>query len=368
MSQSIDELYMEQALALAASQLGRTSPDPLVGAVIVKNGKVISTGYHAEQSTLHAEAMAIAKAGIKAKGATLYLNLEPCCHYGYNPPCTNAIIKAGIKRVVAAIKDPNPLVAGKGFKQLIEAGIKVDIGLLKDEAKKLNDPFIKHIRTGVPFVMLKSAMSLDGKIATVTGESMYITGKESRQYVHVLRTYVDAILTTINTIKIDDPQLTVRDVGNAKIKKRDPIRVVLDPLAEIPLNSKILNNDPEKTIIVVSEGASDKKVEKIQKKGAIVIDIPSKDGNIDLKKLLKELGRENIMAVMIEAGGGFASAALSSGIVDKVAYFIAPKIVGGKDALTPVEGHGIEKLNGIIHLKNVTYTRLGEDVLVEGYV
>jgi len=368
MNPFVDEFYMRQALEIAASQLGRTSPDPLVGAVIVKNGNVISTGYHAEQSTPHAEAMAIAKAGSKAKGATLYLNLEPCCHYGYNPPCTDSVIRSGIKRVVASMKDPNPLVAGKGFKQLRAAGIKVDVGVLHDEAKKLNDPFIKHIIKKIPFVILKSAMSLDGKIATVTGESMYITGKQSRQYVHVLRTYVDAILTTVNTVKIDDPQLTVRDVGNAGIKKRDPKRVVLDPFAEIPISSRLLKNSPNKTIVVVSPAAKEARIKRILRTGADVMVVPARNGNIDLKKLLVELGRDNIMSVMIEAGGGFAAAALSSGIVDRVAYFIAPKIVGGRDALTPIEGHGTERLKDLIHLKKVTYTQLGEDVLVEGYL
>jgi diaminohydroxyphosphoribosylaminopyrimidine deaminase / 5-amino-6-(5-phosphoribosylamino)uracil reductase len=368
MSRILDEQFMAQAIELARTQMGKTSPDPMVGAVLVKENKVISTGYHSKQSTSHAEAMAIDKAGIKAKGATLYLNLEPCCHYGFNPPCTHKVIKAGIKRVVAAIKDPNPLVSGKGFKELIDAGIEVDIGIMKKEAIELNEAFIKHIRTKIPFVILKSAMSLDGKIVTAGGESKYITNKLSRQHVHITRVYVDAIMTSVNTIKIDNPLLTVRDIGKENIKKRDPKKIVIDPKAETPLNSNILKTEPEKTIIVTSGAASASKLEKLRKTGAIVMKMPSKNGTIDLKALLVELGEDNIMSIMIEAGGNFAASALKAGIVDKVMYFIAPKILGGSEALTAVEGPGINKLKDAIELHDVTTKTFGGDILVEGYL
>lgn len=363
-----DNKFMQDALILARSQMGKTCPDPMVGAVIVKDGRIISRGYHAEQSTPHAEAFAIRKAGAKAKGATLYLNLEPCCHYGYNPPCTHAIIKSGIKKVVAAMQDPNPMVSGKGFRELKEAGIDVRIGVLEKEAKLLNEAFIKFITTNIPFVILKSAMTLDGKIATVTKESKYITNKLSRQYVHLLRIYVDAVMTGVNTIKKDDPHLTVRDIGKEKVAKRDPKKIILDTLAEIPLTSNVLKSEPGKTIVVVGKDAPKKKLEKIREIGAVVLTAAVKHGQIDLKKLMVELGEDNITSIMIESGGTLAAGALSAGIVDKVLYFIAPKIVGGRKAITPVEGPGIRKLSSAIDLKNVEVKRFGEDILIEGYV
>jgi len=368
MSLTQDEKFMREALSLARSQMGKTSPDPMVGALIVKKGKVVSKGYHAEAATPHAEAFAIKKAGIKAKGATLYLNLEPCCHYGYNPPCTNAIIRAGIKRVVAAMKDPNPLVAGKGFRELEDAGIKVTVGVMEEEAKKLNEAFIKFITTHKPFVILKSAMSLDGKIATAAGESKYISGKASRQYVHVMRVYIDAILTGINTIKKDNPMLTVRDIGTKKIAKRNPKKIILDPMAEIPLSSNVLKNEPEKTMVVVSSKAPKKKLDKIRATGAVVIRIRTKGGHIDLKRLMVELGEDNLMSVMIESGGNLAASALESKIIDKVVFFLAPSIIGGREALTAVEGRGIKYLSQALKLKNIEIKKIGEDILIEGYL
>jgi diaminohydroxyphosphoribosylaminopyrimidine deaminase/5-amino-6-(5-phosphoribosylamino)uracil reductase len=368
MNADIDKKFMLEALALARSQMGKTSPDPMVGALVVKGGRIISRGYHAEQSTPHAEAFAIQKAGERAKGATLYLNLEPCCHYGYNPPCTHAIIKAGIKSVVAAMQDPNPLVNGKGFAQLRDAGIKVKVGVLEEEAMELNEAFAKYITTNLPFVILKSAMSLDGKIATVTKESKYITGLPARQYVHKLRVYVDAVMVGVNTVKIDDPELTVRDVGDEKIAKRNPKKIILDTNAEIPLYSKILKSEPEKTIVVVGEKAPKKKIDKIIKTGAVVLKAKTKSGLIDLERLMVELGEDRITSIMIEAGGTLAASALSSGIVDKVNFFIAPKIIGGKTAPTPVGGKGFEKLSQAINLKCAKVKMLGRDVLIEGYV
>jgi len=368
MSLKVDEKFMSEALALARSQMGKTSPDPMVGAVVVKHGRIISRGYHAEQSTPHAEAFAIKKAGLKAKGATLYLNLEPCCHYGYNPPCTNAIIKSGIKKVVAAMRDPNPMVSGKGFKELEEAGVKVSVGLLQKEAKLLNEAFMKFITTKIPFVILKSAMSLDGKIATAAKESKYITNRLSRQYVHLLRVYVDAVMTSVNTVKIDDPKFTVRDIGSEKIAKRNPKKIILDTKAEIPLNSYVLRHEPQKTIVVVGSRAPRNRVDRIRKAGAVVITMAAKDGTIDLKKLMVELGEDKITSIMIEGGGGLAASALKAGIVDKVCFFIAPKIIGGKAAVTPVEGTGIKKLSSAINLKNVNMKKFGSDILVEGYL
>ncbi len=363
-----DKQFMLEALALARLQMGKTSPDPMVGAVIVKNGCVVSKGYHAEQGTPHAEAFAIKKAGDNAKGATLYLNLEPCSHYGYNPPCTQAIIKAGIKRVVASMKDPNPLVNGKGFAQLRDAEIKVEVGLMEKEARELNETFIKFITTDYPFVILKTAMSLDGKTATVTGDSKYITGLPSRQYVHVLRTYVDAMMVGVSTVIIDDPMLTVRDVGDEKITKRNPKKIILDTYAEIPLNSYILKHEPEKTIVVVGKDAAKSKLDKIRNTGAGVMIAETKKGQIDLKKLMVELGEDKITSIMIESGGTLAASALKEGIVNKVMFFVAPILIGGKTAATPVAGEGFKKLSQAIKLKNIHVKMLGNDVLISGYV
>jgi diaminohydroxyphosphoribosylaminopyrimidine deaminase/5-amino-6-(5-phosphoribosylamino)uracil reductase len=368
MSAEEDKKFMLEALALARSQMGKTSPDPMVGALIVKNGRVISRGYHAEQSTPHAEAFAIKKAGIKAKSSTLYLNLEPCNHYGYNPPCTHAIIKAGIKKVVAAMRDPNPLVNGKGFAQIRDAGIKVDVGILEEQARELNESFTKYITTNLPFVILKSAMSLDGKIATVTKESKYITGLPARRHVHMLRVYVDAVMVGVNTIKIDNPELTVRDVGEESVTKRNPKKIVLDTKAEIPLNSKVLKNEPEKAIIVVGEKAPKKSIEKIMKTGAVVLRAKTIGGRIDLKKLMVELGEDKITSIMLEAGGTLAASALSSGIIDKVLFFIAPKIIGGKTAPTPVGGKGFSRLSQAINLKSAKVKMFGNDIMIEGYI
>jgi diaminohydroxyphosphoribosylaminopyrimidine deaminase / 5-amino-6-(5-phosphoribosylamino)uracil reductase len=363
-----DEIFMGKALDLARSQMGRTTPDPMVGAVLVKNDKIISYGYHAQQGTPHAEAMAIKKAGKNAKGSTLYLNLEPCNHYGNNPPCADLIVKSGIKKVVASMKDPNPLVSGNGFSHLIGAGVEVEIGVLNEEAKKLNEHFVKFITKRTPFVMLKSAMSLDGKIATFTGDSKYITNTRSRQYVHVLRVYVDAILTSVTTIKVDDPLMTVRDIGSVKVPKRDPKVIVVDPNADIPLNSNILKKNAQRVLVVVSTAAPKAKIDRIAQKGATIIKMPAKNSMIDLKKLIQVLGKMNIMSIMIEAGGNFAASCLNAGIVDKAVYFIAPKLIGGRNALTPVEGQGARTLKDIIGLKNISVGMLGDDILVEGYL
>ena len=363
-----DKKYMLEALALAKSQMGKTSPDPMVGAVVVKNGCVISRGYHAEQGTLHAEAMAIKKAGENARGATLYLNLEPCSHYGFNPPCTQAVIKAEIKRVVAAMADPNPLVNGKGFSQLKEAGIKIECGLMEKEARQLNEAFIKYITTDIPFVILKTAMSMDGKVATVTGDSKYITGLPSRQYVHLLRTYVDAMMVGVNTVMIDDPMLTVRDIGDEKITMRDPKKIILDTNAEIPLKSYVLKHEPEKTIVVVGKDAAKSKIDKIRKTGADVMVAETKKGQIDLKKLMIELGEDKITSIMIESGGTLAASALKEGIVDKIMFFVAPILIGGKTAPTPIGGDGFKKLSEAINLHHTNVRSIGRDVLIEGYI
>lgn len=358
---------MRETLRLAKSAEGRTSPDPMVGAVLVKDGKIISTGYHAEVTTPHAEAWAIEKAGEGAHGATLFVNLEPCCFFETknNPPCTQTIIKSGIRKVVAAMEDPNPSVAGKGVAELREAGVEVEVGVLEEEAKRLNEVFIKYITTGRPFVILKAAMSLDGKIATNTGESFWITGLEARRRGHHLRNIVDAVLVGINTIVKDNPELTVREI-EGQIK--NPKKIVLDPQARLPLNSKVLKIEPQNTIMVVSDQAPRSRLEKIKSKGAQVIQLKAKNSFLPMDRLLKDLGRRGITSILIEGGGTTNASALSAGIVDKINFFISPKIIGGSDSPTPVEGEGIDSLSKAIKLKELACERIGEDLLLTGYI
>lgn len=358
---------MRQALGLAKSVEGRTSPDPMVGAVLVKDGKVLSTGYHAEVTTPHAEAWAIEKAGEAARGSTLYVNLEPCCYFETknNPPCTQTIIKAGIKRVVAAMEDPNPSVAGRGFAELRDAGVEVEVGMLEEEARKLNEVFVKHVSTGRPFVILKTAMSLDGKIATQTGESFWITGIEARQRGHQLRNMVDAVLVGINTIIKDDPELTVREI-EGRIK--NPQKIILDPQARLPLSSKVLKIEPHNTLVVVDQQAAKRRQDKIKAKGAQVLALKGKNGSFPMDKLMKELARRKIASILIEGGGETNARALSAGIVDKVNFFMSPKIIGGSKSPTPVEGEGIDSLSKAIKIKDFSAVKIGEDFLIEGYI
>jgi diaminohydroxyphosphoribosylaminopyrimidine deaminase/5-amino-6-(5-phosphoribosylamino)uracil reductase len=362
-----DVRLMREVLNLARSTEGRTSPDPMVGAVLVKDGKILTTGYHAEVATPHAEAWAIEKAGEAARGATLYVNLEPCCFFETknNPPCTQTIIKSGIRKVVAAMEDPNPSVAGKGIAELREAGVEVEVGVLEEEAKRLNEVFIKYITTGRPFVILKTAMSLDGKIATAAGESFWITGIEARKRGHHLRNIVDAVLVGINTILKDNPELTVREI-EGKIK--NPKKIVLDPQARLPLTSKVLKIEPQNTLVIVSERAPKSRIEKIKAKKAQVLILRNKNGSFPMDRLLKELGRQNVTSILIEGGGSTNARALSAGIVDKVNFFISPKIIGGSDSPTPVEGEGIDSLSKAIKLKELACERIGEDLLLSGYI
>lgn len=359
-----DKFYMQKALALAARGIGRTSPNPMVGAVIVKGDKIIASGYHKKAGTPHAEIIALNKAGIKASGASLYVNLEPCCHTEkLTPPCTKAIIRSGIKEVIVAMKDPNPRVSGKGLKELRKAGIKTRTGVMKAEALKLNEAFIKYITSEKPFVILKIAQSLDGKIATAQGESKWITGPEAREQVHRLRHEVDAVLVGIGTVKKDNPSLDCR-IHNGE----NPYRVIVDSLLQIPPNSKVLKYHDGKTIIATTDKADKQKSVALAKKGAKVLIIKDKAGKIDLNSLMKELGRLNIVSVMIEGGSSISASFLSSKLVDKVMFFVAPKIIGGIDAFPSVGGKSPVLLKNAIKLKDMQTYNFGGDILIEGYV
>jgi diaminohydroxyphosphoribosylaminopyrimidine deaminase/5-amino-6-(5-phosphoribosylamino)uracil reductase len=356
---------MKLALSLAAKGMGRTSPNPMVGAVIVKQNKIIGQGYHQKAGTPHAEIHALREAGADAKGATLYVTLEPCSHYGRTPPCADAIITAGISHVVIGARDPNPLVSGRGIAALQAAGITTQCGLLEEEAIRMNEVFYKFITTKRPFVVLKCAMTLDGKIATRTGHSQWITGEAARQYGHRLRDQYDAILVGRGTILADDPLLTTR-LPNGEGK--NPVRIIVDSKASIPISSKVISDRAARTIIAATGKAPVERIRALQEAGLQVLVLPEKEGRVDMVSLVQELGRRDITSVLIEGGAAINCAALHANIVDKVHFFIAPKLVGGHDAIGPIGNPGINDLNKAVQI-SFTYTeRLGEDLHLEGYV
>ncbi len=359
------EEYLRLAIKLAKKGLGYTNPNPLVGAVIVKNGEIVGRGYHHGYGLPHAEIDALRKAKEKAGGATLYVNLEPCCFFGKTPPCTTAIIKSGIKEVVISLKDPNPRVSGKGINQLKKAGIKVKTGVLTGEAKKLNEVYIKFITTKKPFVTLKAAMSIDGKIATRTGDSKWITSKDTRDFSHRLRFQYDGILVGIGTVLKDNPYLNYYPPGNFKKKIKRFTKVIVGSSAKIPLDANLFKNS--RVILATTKMAPVNKLKKLEKRGVEIL-VLEKNKKVDLLKLMEELGKREISNLLIEGGGAINESALRSGIVDKAYFFISPKIIGGKDAKTPVEGKGIKNLKEAILLKEIRYQRIGEDFLMEGYV
>lgn len=359
--ENVDEKYMRLAIELAEKGKGRTSPNPMVGAVIVKNGEIVGMGYHQKAGTPHAEVNAIKDAGDNAKNSTMYVNLEPCSHYGRTPPCTDAIIKAGISRVVIAMTDPNPKVNGKGKAILESQGIEVLTGILEQEARKLNEVFIKYITTGMPFVTIKSAMSLDGKIATFCGKSKWISCDDSRLLVHQIRNEVDAIIIGIGTVLCDNPTLTTRIPDG-----RDAIRIVLDSKARIPLDSNILNlNSEAKTIVAVTGLAEKERIDQLKKSAEVLI-VPEKDGKVNLTELMKKLAEMEITNILIEGGAEVNASALKEKIVDKIMFFIAPKIIGGNSAPGPIGGEGVEDPSKAIKLIDISVTQSGEDILVIG--
>ncbi|MEQ8197599.1 MAG: bifunctional diaminohydroxyphosphoribosylaminopyrimidine deaminase/5-amino-6-(5-phosphoribosylamino)uracil reductase RibD [Clostridiaceae bacterium] len=360
----MEELYMRRALELAKKGEGRVNPNPMVGAVIVKDGEIIGEGYHEYCGGPHAEVNAIANASRPVEGAEIYVTLEPCHHHGKTPPCVDALIRNKFSRVVIGQKDPNPLVAGKSIEKLKELGIEVQVGILEDECKKLNEVFNKFIVTCEPFVVLKSGISLDGKIATSSGESKWITGEEARAEVQKLRNKLSGIMVGADTVIKDDPLLTCRIPGG-----RNPVRIVVDSTLRIPSNAKVLDvHEGSQCIIATTEKASSEKIEALRSKGVKILVLPQNKGRVSLKALMKELGREKIDSILLEGGGSLNYSALRENIVDKVQYYIAPKIIGGKDAKTSVEGDGIENLKDAFVLNNLQCRMVGNDILVEGYL
>jgi diaminohydroxyphosphoribosylaminopyrimidine deaminase/5-amino-6-(5-phosphoribosylamino)uracil reductase len=362
----MDIKYMKRAIGLAKKGIGNTNPNPLVGAIIVKDDRIIGEGYHEFYGGPHAEINAFKNATEDVKGATMYVTLEPCSHYGKTPPCAQEIAKRGISKVVIGMTDPNPIVAGEGIKILKDNGIEVIVGVLEDEVKRLNEIFIKYITTKIPFCIMKTAMTLDGKIATVTGDSKWISNEMSRKHVHLLRHRVSAIMVGIGTVVNDDPMLTTRLEG---AHSKDPARIIVDTEARIPLDAKVLNlKSDEKTIIATTERANKDKIKALEEKGALVILTPLKNGKVDLKYLMKTLGEKGIDSVLLEGGSTLNYSALNEGIVDKVITFISPKIIGGNDAKTPVGGEGKEFVKDAFFLKDIEVLRFDTDIMIEGYL
>ncbi len=363
---NMDTKYMKRALQLARKGIGYTNPNPLVGAVIVKDEEVIGEGYHAVYGGPHAEINAFKNANQDVNGAVMYVTLEPCSHYGKTPPCAKAIVEKGIKKVIIAMEDPNPEVAGRGIQILKDHGIEVVVGVLEEESKTLNEIFLKYITTKLPFCILKTAMTLDGKIATRTGDSKWITNEASRHYVHELRHRVAGIMVGIGTVIQDDPFL------NTRLKKEtgsDPARIIVDTSARVPLDANIFNmTSTAKTIIATTEFAKEEKLRAIEAKGAQIIIMPIRDNRVDLKYLMKELGEKKIDSVLLEGGSELNYSALESGIVDKVNAFIAPKIIGGSEARSPVGGVGRLFMREAISLSNVKWQNFEEDMMIEGYI
>jgi len=363
----MDREYMNKVLTLAAQGKGRTSPNPMVGAIIVKDDKIVGQGYHEQYGTPHAEIRALEEARENARGATLYINLEPCCHQGQTPPCTAEIIRAGIQRVVVATKDPNPLVNGQGIRELKIQGIEVKTGVLENAAKKFNEFFFKYIRTQTPFVILKMGMSLDGKMATKTGDSRWITSGLLRGFVHQLRNEIDATMVGIGTVIRDNPRLTTRLKDG---QGRDPKRIVVDTLLRIPLKARIFTQQSEaENIIVTTTNAPVNRVKELEKIGARIIFGKTLGKNmVDMKDMVVKLGQLQITSLMIEGGASINGSAIQAGIVDKVIMFIAPKIIGGASAPSTIGGDGVARVDDAIKLNDIKTKRFGNDLMIEGYV
>jgi diaminohydroxyphosphoribosylaminopyrimidine deaminase/5-amino-6-(5-phosphoribosylamino)uracil reductase len=363
--QNTDVKFMKEALRQARKGLGRTSPNPAVGAVIVRKGKIVAKGYHRKAGLPHAEVEVLSALGRKAPGATLYVTLEPCNHYGRTPPCTEAILESGLKRVVVGMRDPNPDVRGGGCEYLKEKGLSVTTGVLEPECRKLNEAFLKFVTTGRPFVMVKSALTMDGWTGTAKGHSKWITNEKSRKFVHRLRDRVDAVLVGIGTVILDDPLLTAR-LG--KFRGQDPLRVVVDTHLRIPAKARVLNHDSSAdTIVVAGSEISSKDLKQFQKKGVSVITCPVKSGRIDLVSLMGILGERFITSLLVEGGASIIGSMLREKLIDKFFIFKAPRILGGQDGIPMAAGRGPDKIDQCLSLKNLEVRRFGGDTLFTAY-
>lgn len=358
---------MQKALELARKGRGRVEPNPMVGALVVKDGNILSEGWHEYFGGPHAEMVALERAGVEARGATLYVTLEPCAHQGKTPPCVDKIVNSGIQKVVFPLIDPNPLTSGRGKQCLLEAGIKVVEGVLNEEAKKVNAPFFKLMTTGMPYVIAKWAMSLDGKTATYTGDSRWVSSKESREYVHKVRSQVDAVVVGINTVLRDDPLLTSRIPGGIRLRRTK--RIVLDSEARLPMDCKLIASLKESGVIIATTASAPmERVEALKKVGCEVIILKGSDRGVDPTELLKVLGQRQYTNILLEGGGTLTASFFEKGLVDKVMVFISPKVIGGVEAKSPVGGMGVALVRESLRVKDIQIQRFAEDVLIEGII
>ncbi|MFC1919011.1 bifunctional diaminohydroxyphosphoribosylaminopyrimidine deaminase/5-amino-6-(5-phosphoribosylamino)uracil reductase RibD [Chloroflexota bacterium] len=359
--------YMKQALSLAKLALGQASPNPAVGAVIVKDGEIVGQGYTQPPGSWHAEVMALKQAGEKARGGVIHVTLEPCCRQGRTPPCTQAIVTAGISEVHMAMLDPNPLVSGQGETELEREGIKTYLGEHKEEAKEINEAYSKFITTGIPFVTAKFAISLDGKIATKSGDSKWISTDEARKYVHHLRYITDAIMAGANTVITDNPHLTCRHGGKGGEVRKQPLRVIVDGRGRTPPTAQVFSK-PGTTIMALGKAVKPEIKKSFARLGAELLELPPGNGTLDLEMLLESLGKREVTSVLVEGGGILIGSLFDAGLIDKVIAFIAPIIIGGKEATTAAAGSGVDKVAEAIKLERISVERFGEDFMISGYV
>ncbi|MBO7460327.1 MAG: bifunctional diaminohydroxyphosphoribosylaminopyrimidine deaminase/5-amino-6-(5-phosphoribosylamino)uracil reductase RibD [Bacteroidales bacterium] len=356
---------MRRAIELAKKGGGYVHPNPLVGCVVVKDDEIIAEGYHEKYGEFHAERNALTRCQSETKDASLYVTLEPCCHYGKTPPCTEIIIEKGIKKVFVGILDPNPLVAGKGVKILQDAGIEVEVGLCEDEIREMNKVFLKYITTKRPYVIMKTAMTLDGKIAAYTGDSRWVTNEQSRKLVHELRSEMAAVMVGIGTVLADDPMLNVRLEG----EHHQPIRIVVDSNLRIPIDSQLVKTAKEyRTIVATTVSDNCRDARPCVSTGIELIQCKSNNNHVDINDLMTKLGAMGIDSILLGGGGTLNAAFLEAGCVDEVWAFIAPKIIGGEGAKTPVSGKGIDKMSDAIQLQNIDIQNINGDILIKGKI
>jgi len=369
--------FLREALRLAAA--GQTSPNPMVGAVVVRGNRIVGRGYHARAGEPHAEIMALAAAGRRASGARLYVNLEPCCHFGRTPPCTDAIVSAGVGEVIACMRDPDPRVNGRGFRALRAAGVRVKVGTLATEARRLNAAFVRWAGSGLPFVTLKAGMSLDGRIATRTGESKWITSPAARAAARALRGEHDAVLVGVNTVLADDPRLTAPGRsrrGRAAERRKAPaqgmpvrgvpVRVVMDSRLRTPPGAKIIAGAGGEAVILTGRDAPVRRRRQLERAGALVLEVPVKDGRLSLRGALKELGRRGILSVLIEGGGELLGSALDARIGDRMVLYVAAVVIGGHKGRSAFGGRGVAHLGDAMRLRDLTVRDIGGDLVVDG--
>ncbi|MGG1659221.1 bifunctional diaminohydroxyphosphoribosylaminopyrimidine deaminase/5-amino-6-(5-phosphoribosylamino)uracil reductase RibD [Brevibacillus sp. NRS-1366] len=359
----MDEHFMKIALDLAATCRGKTSPNPVVGAVLVKEGQIVGTGAHLKAGDPHAEVHAFRMAGEHGKGATLYVTLEPCSHFGKTPPCAKLVCNSGVSRVVVAMEDPNPLVAGRGLQMLRRHGIEVEVGILKEEAELLNERFVHNMTKRRPFIISKVAMTLDGKLAAHTGHSQWITGERARSEVHQLRSEVDAILVGIGTVLLDNPQLTARLPGNRK----HPIRVILDSQLRLPPTAHVADCSEAKTWVVAKEGANPDKARELREQGVDILFVPTVGGGLDLHTLADILYKRGITDLLVEGGSEVNGSFLRAGLIDKWIIYIASKILGGRNSLTPYSGVDVEMMHDALDVHIHSIRQAGDDLCITAY-